>query len=73
MVVAPEVVFPMRSAESHGATNGGGSIDRKTGGGVGTAAGSVGSGGSGSMAIGQSLFYTDFPPKEYGHSGKLRG
>lgn len=24
----------------------------------------------GTVAIGQSVFYTDFPPKEYGHSGK---
>lgn len=23
----------------------------------------------GTVAIGQSVFYTDFPPKEYGHSG----
>lgn len=25
----------------------------------------------GTVAIGQSVFYTDFPPKEYGHSGKF--
>lgn len=23
----------------------------------------------GTVAIGQSVFYTDYPPKEYGHSG----
>lgn len=26
----------------------------------------------GTVAIGQSVFYTDFPPKEYGHSGKKK-
>lgn len=25
----------------------------------------------GTVAIGQSVFYTDFPPKEYGQSGKF--
>lgn len=68
----PEVVYPMRSAESHGANgqNGG------SGGGIGSASvdGSRkavnGASTGNTVAIGQSLFYTDFPPKEYGHSGK---
>lgn len=59
---APEVVYPMRSAESHGAASNA-AVDRKT------VPGSVSSAAAaGGTAIGQSLFYTDFPPKEYGHS-----
>lgn len=58
----PEVVYPMRTAESHGAASNA-AVDRKT------VPGSVSSAAAaGGTAIGQSLFYTDFPPKEYGHS-----
>lgn len=64
-----EVVYPMRSAESQAAGNG------QNGGGAGApvdggrkAVNAVSTGNT--VAIGQSLFYTDFPPKEYGHSGK---
>ncbi|XP_055913814.1 lachesin isoform X1 [Eupeodes corollae] len=69
-VIQPEV-FPMKSdlLGSPGGTGGsGGSLTS------GSSSSSSASGGSidrkGSLAIGKSMFYTENPPKEYGHSSK---
>ncbi|XP_037906810.1 lachesin [Hermetia illucens] len=62
-VVQPEVVFPMRS-ESH--NTGSASVASSA-----SASSSSGSGPGdrkGAVAIGQSIFDTDYPPKEYGHA-----
>lgn len=67
----PDVVYPVRAAaaENHGngATNA--AVDRKTVTGSATNAAAAAAAAGGTVAIGQSLFYTDFPPKEYGNSG----
>lgn len=59
----PELVYPLRSGEIHGAASNA-AIDRKS------VAGSVSSAAAagGTKVIGRGFFHTDFPPKEYGHS-----
>lgn len=67
----PEVVYPVRTADNHGAASNA-AVDRNTvTGSVSSAASAAAGGGGGTVAIGQSLFYTDFPPKEYGHSAGM--
>lgn len=59
----PDVVYPMRSAESHGIASNS-AINRKT------VVDSVNSAATvaGTITIGQTFFHTDFPPEEYSYS-----
>ncbi|XP_055388029.1 lachesin [Condylostylus longicornis] len=57
----PEVLFPIRS-ESHGTSS------QINGNGLGTAASGTQDRKGGTVPLGQSILYTDYPPKEYGRN-----